>query len=312
MSNNSNSTFFCLDHSQCGDLGRCVNGTCICRSYLQGPQCETSYSSVLGRSFTIFRLVFLLSIIYFAVDPWATLGIFPFPLSMFLYHFPLYILFTSYQMLLLYWSGTYHNVATLENGRLFIDKTKPVFIIANVLWLVLEITEIVAVAINNRSDTNFTFYKYVTYFYNIYIALCCIGLTVGFSVYGTLLYKRISSLPTNKDKKRKTLRKLLISTVVLAFSTAIVTIPSIILYFSKLTKGPSGALLYVSFIHGIECFLVMELFWIMKPRETMPFAANTPGYYDNNQIYLEKCPTDHKPKDDYYLSPKKTLFFSTK
>ncbi|KYQ92189.1 hypothetical protein DLAC_07035 [Tieghemostelium lacteum] len=224
--------------------------------------------------FCIFR------IIYFSVDPWGTLGKFPYVFTKFLYGFPIYVLFTAYELLLLYWAGTYHNVKNIDNrGRLFyVDKTKPVFIISNSIWFSFEVLRVVLEVTHYDNQGALI---YLSLSYNIFVAISCLAILTGFAIYGSLLYKRIKSLPADKEKKKRTLKRLCVTTVIVSVSIFIGLIPSIVFYFLNFYLIPKGALITSSVVNTLEFCLVVELLYIMKPKEAILKSISDEKKYQN-------------------------------
>ncbi|GAM24062.1 hypothetical protein SAMD00019534_072370 [Acytostelium subglobosum LB1] len=310
----SSGDFACLTNEDCNNLGECIQNICHCNGYVSGSNCSTPFTEILGNSFTAFRLFFLISfilltlyiivntyksfhlwshgkvgfklkainhlvilafailrIIYFSVDPWSNIDIFPYALSIFLYNFPLYLLFTSYQLFLLYWAGTYHSVSSVESGNIFIPKTKAAFIVCNGIWFGFE----VAGVLSNLLKFSRSVSQIISLTFNIYLTMASVTIGIGFVIYGTLLYKRISKLQTNKEKKKATLRKLLIITIILSFSISCIIVPSIVFNMLKFVQHPTGALIYACFVHALECILTVEELVILKPRATGPNSNGT-------------------------------------
>eukprot|EP01132_Coremiostelium_polycephalum_P002621 gene2621-3249_t len=205
---------------------------------------------------------FLLSSSDIAVDPWGSRGILPIALARWLYGFPIYVLFTAYELLLLYWSGTYHNVSTLDSGQLVLDKTKIAFLVFNAIWFSFEVLRVVVALVDVSMQAN----DILSVSYNIYVAVLCITMLIGFVIYGSLLYKRILKLPSDKIKKKVTLRKLLLTTIIVSLTILICLLPPIVFFFLQLYKYPSGALTISWVIHSLEIILVFELLYIMKPK----------------------------------------------
>ncbi|KAF2076552.1 hypothetical protein CYY_002166 [Polysphondylium violaceum] len=208
----------------------------------------------------------ILRIIYFAADPWGSQDIIPYALSKFLYGFPIYVLFTAYEVLLLYWAGTYHNIVQKldkSTNNQVVDKTKPVFVIANSIWFAFELVKIIFDLTHNHDRVLLTG---IYTAYNIYVAVSTLAVLIGFIIYGNLLYKRVKLLPTDAEKKRITLNRLLSITIAVCISIGACLIPPIVFYHLKFYSSPRGALTLTSVVASIEVALVIELLLIMKPK----------------------------------------------
>ncbi|KAN0018249.1 hypothetical protein ACTFIU_010863 [Dictyostelium citrinum] len=211
-------------------------------------------------------LVFLvLRVLYFAFDPFGRSNLIS-PLGEeVMYNLPIYVLFTSYEILLLYWAHTYHSIAiklSPHASRKAIDKTKPIFIIANSIWLLFEIFRVILGNIDSTKN-NTGFYTA----YNLYVIISIILCLVGFATYGSLLIKKIKLIPEDKRKKKSTLRKLCFITVAVSVSLFTSIIPPSLFFFLGLSKKPEGNLALLAVVHSMEMFLVIELLFIMKPKE---------------------------------------------
>ncbi|EGG18982.1 hypothetical protein DFA_02225 [Cavenderia fasciculata] len=171
---------YCASNAECSyPNGECVANSCYCNQYIGGR------------------------ILYFAADPWGSSGAYPDAFRQFLYGFPIYILFTAYELLLIYWAGTFHNVQSVDSGSFFVKKTKPAFITTNSVWFAFEVIRVVLAAIRSYS-----FVSILTVVYNIYVFISCLAIMCGFIIYGALIYKRIQGLPTHKEKKKSYLKKI--------------------------------------------------------------------------------------------------------
>ncbi|KAK5577148.1 hypothetical protein RB653_002086 [Dictyostelium firmibasis] len=211
-------------------------------------------------------LVFLtLRILYFAFDPFGRSNLIS-PLGEeVMYNLPIYVLFTSYEILLLYWAHTYHSIAiklSPHASRKAIDKTKPIFIIANSIWLLFEIFRVILGNIDStKNNAGFSTA------YNLYVIISIILCLIGFATYGSLLIKKIKLIPEDKRKKKSTLRKLGFITVAVSVSLFTSIIPPSLFFFLGLSKKPEGNLALLAVVHSMEMFLVIELLFIMKPKE---------------------------------------------
>eukprot|EP01133_Synstelium_polycarpum_P010580 gene10580-12309_t len=314
---------YCNSTADCYYHGNCIQNQCVCHSFVfDRDNCRDAFEDVLGNSFTAFRLFFLviiviitfitiysayksflcwrgkkvayklkainhlfvlffclLRIIYFSADPWGSQGKIPYALSKFLYAFPIYVLFSAYELLLIYWAGSYHNVSSLDNGHFFVDKTAPAFLVSNSIWFAFEVIRMILSFIDLGDSTKMV-NQVLSLAYNIF-------------------------LPTNKDKKQKTLRKLLITTVAVSGSIFCVIVPSIIFFLLNFQSHPNSALAMAIIVHTIEIALVVELLFIMKPKATMPFASAYNDQEKNNSLRSNSL--DHKARSSTLSSSTETL-----
>ncbi|KAM9965521.1 hypothetical protein ACTFIW_005339 [Dictyostelium discoideum] len=240
-------------------------------------------------------LIFLiLRVLYFAFDPFGRSNLIS-PLGEeVMYNLPIYVLFTSYEILLLYWAHTYHSIAiklSPHASRKAIDKTKPIFIIANSIWLLFEIFRVILGNIDSTKN-NTGFYTA----YNLYVIISIVLCLVGFATYGSLLIKKIKLIPEDKRKKKSTLRKLCFITVAVSVSLFTSIIPPSLFFFLGLSKKPEGNLALLAVVHSMEMFLVIELLFIMKPKE---------GSFVKNGDAEKQSKTNKKTNS--FNTPSKTL-----
>ncbi|KAF2075036.1 hypothetical protein CYY_003646 [Polysphondylium violaceum] len=178
----------------------------------------------------------------------------------------LYFLFSAFLLILLYWAGLYHRVFGLARIGLFNPIAKNLFLVIDAIWLIFEIIVRVLYGLENKSfytDGNF---KLLDLIYSIYTMVIGISFSLGFMIYGTLIYHEIKKVQIKKESKENVVKKLTFIVTILSWTFLIGVVSLILIIKFNVVNHPYGALGGLTLQFIVEIALNIELLYILHKK----------------------------------------------
>jgi len=207
----------------------------------------------------------LLRFLYFATDPMGQNQDIPLALLNLFYGFGFYFMLMAYLLIVLYWAAKYHHMLPGNPTKIFVTKTKYVFIgIASTLFVITFLRELIyGIGIMNYDQNS----SLGTVF-EVYLAVILLLISVGMSIYGTLLYLRLRNTSSdfgsynNMTKIAKKNKIVLIISATFLFGLIV----EVFVLVGKLNNYPKPAIIGLSVSLLVELTIDMEMVYLMRPR----------------------------------------------
>ncbi|KAK5578196.1 hypothetical protein RB653_003149 [Dictyostelium firmibasis] len=254
----------------CGEHGNCINNKCHCLPYWSGIESN---------------------LLFLTIDPFGKRGFNKILIEL-ISGWGLYFIFSSFMLVLIYWIGLYHykslkhsNNGNNRNSK-FNPITRNIFIIIDSIWFCFEF---LIKILNSTSESNSNYnnrlskyyyydgrYQLVSKFYNCFIIIIGLLISLGFIIYGILIYKRIKNL--------------LFVTTVLSI-TFITTVLSILLFMKYGISNQSNydTILVFGIKFFFEIILSLEMIYILKDnKKTKSISKQQQQQQHQKQEQLDK------------------------
>jgi len=199
-------------------------------------------------------LLTLSRIIYFLCDPWDYRQRMPFVAANYLRNIAIPFILTMYLLVLIVWIEIYHGKSKITPGRI-LGSLRPVFFVSIIITYALFFA---AIPFYNTSDNQ------IVYVWAAWLVVFFLFLSIGFTVYGVRLYRRLSGGIVVVSKKHKqTLTKLTRFAVSVSVTciVAIIVVIGLTLAESSSSSSEAKSLLAgytISYIvENVFCWLVI-------------------------------------------------------
>jgi len=301
----------CLKDFDCHDRGECVEYICHCEEFIAGEHCEITFAEELGVGFLVFRFGFMilflalalfnavqvyrikqegslrklrgiclcfilghatLRAIYLAADNVGQTNNIQYLLQQLIYIIALFSMISSYLVAVLYWVDMYHE--RLQKGKVFVKKTKYLFIVLDVILFIISIAQSIAYGDLVTVELQPLLLKV----YDFYVAIIGFGQSSVMLIYGTLVYYKKKNLFKQFPAIANDMSKIVKLTSILMIISAtiyLVTILLITMAVLNLTGSPRAAIISVSICYVLEFTLDVEMLYLMTPRSSSSFSPSS-------------------------------------
>jgi len=270
----------CTHNSDCSNRGSCVQYICICDSYITGYHCEITFAQILGVGFSVWRFTFmvmfllltlfvgfqiyfilkegsieklrgtsyimcllavLFRFLYFAMDPMGQVNDFPYYLEQLIFGMGFFFGIGCYYVIVLYWASMYHGQA--KAGKALVKTAKKVFFVIASLLFAEEFSRRTLFGLRIITQQGGVIFLV----FNSIQVLSIMGLAVGMSIYGTLVYTKLKRASLSFRTDMLSIKKLTKKVVLISISLSIVSIVTLLYTFIEASWGPvrSSYLLWV-------------------------------------------------------------------
>jgi len=214
-----------------------------------------------------------LRLLYFVTDPFGQTRVVPFVFEQLIFGYAYFCIFTSFLLVLLFWAGAYHFDMKSKGGSLFFSKMKPVFIIVDVIWFIIEFVFRMFCGLHKQNIIR----EWETFdtAYNVYTALICAIFTGGFAIYGGLLVRDLRKVTRSVGTDR--IRKLTESVLILSITFFVCVIALLAVIVTNAIYFPEGAIASFSVAHVLEGSLMLEMTYIMRAGSSSGSSGSSGG-----------------------------------
>eukprot|EP00164_Ancoracysta_twista_P007433 GFYU01010550.1.p1 GENE.GFYU01010550.1~~GFYU01010550.1.p1 ORF type:complete len:370 (+),score=50.06 GFYU01010550.1:137-1111(+) len=288
----------CVTGGCCCKYGRCESGNvCTCWTLYSGERCDEDWRVVWGDAWTAFRVLFLTTmvvtfgflaystyklfqhaemwimkvchivllvgyfcqILHLSIDPYGLDEILPYPAAMVLFGTIFFCIAFCLFLVLLFW----HEIYTEKSGRTvkFVDRYRTVFIGANALLFMIEISYRVTIGLRTLAPST---QSMLNIMYGCYLVLLMGIEGAGFLIYGRKLISRLSVGQTGASSTLQTVQRFATH---LAWSGVVGIFGGLVISGANLQSMPWG--FYATHCYVNVMFVAFSAVFITGSRKTV-------------------------------------------
>jgi len=226
---------------------------CVCVYHLSILYNTKVLLQMRGKVHFSILLYVLCRIVFIAGDP---LLVGPFSEALVIelfYGLGLYFLFTAYFLVLLFWMETYYKTPGVGKGR----NLRPFFYVVDAILFVVQIADSVLAVIGIDANT-------IQLIYGGYLVLVCLIFCIGFLIFGTLIYRRLTQTIQGIKVHGDTHRVRTLTLITLSIS-ALILITTITVAVLVVTGAENNQVISPCLEYSLEGLLTMVIIYVTRP-----------------------------------------------